>query len=97
MKIFFPLLLLHITWLPACAQNVAKRTLKPTDVYLLKTIGEAKISPEGKWILYTVSNVDTAKDKRNTDIWMISLDGAQTVQLTNSDEAEHMPRWSPDG
>ena len=78
------------------AQN-GKRPLRPGDIYKMQTLGDPQISPEGEWVAYTLSSVDSAKDKRNTDIWMISWDGKQTVQLTNSPEGESSPRWSPDG
>ena len=81
----------------SAAQTAAKRSLKPTDVYLLKNIGEPQISPDGKWVAYTVSSVDTAKDKRNSDVWMVSWDGTETIQLTNTEDGEGSPRWSPDG
>lgn len=85
-------LLLFIT---ASAQN--KRPLQPSDIYRLQTIGDPQISPEGTWVAYSLSNIDSAKDKRNNDLWMISWDGKETVQLTNSPESESSPRWSPDG
>lgn len=74
-----------------------KRNLRPGDVYRLQTIGDPQISPDGAWVAYTLSSVDSAKDKRNTDIWMVSWDGTQSVQLTNSPDGESNPRWSPDG
>lgn len=74
-----------------------RRYLQPTDLYRMKTIGGGEVSPDGQWVLYTLNTVDSAKDKRNTDIWMISWDGKQEVQLTNSQEAETNPQWSPDG
>lgn len=46
---------------------------------------------------YTVETADTAKDKRQSDLWMASWGGAGQVRLTWSDESEHTPRWSPDG
>lgn len=79
-----------------CAQN-GKRTLRPGDIYKMQTLGDPQISPDGEWVAYTLSTVDSAKDRRNTDIFMISWDGKQTVQLTNSPEGEGSPRWSPDG
>ena len=97
MKNLFLFLLPAMLCLNSSAQNLTKRTLKPSDVYLLKRVDDAHVSPDGKWVAYTVSTVDTAKDKRNIDVWMVSWDGAQTIQLTNSGEGESIPRWSPDG
>ena len=46
---------------------------------------------------YTVTNVDTAGDKSDTDVWMTSWDGTEHLRLTSSTENETAPRWSPDG
>lgn len=80
----------------ASAQNVKKK-LTPADIYKMKSTGDAQISPDGKWVIYTQSHIDTAKDKRNTDLWMMSWDGTDKVQLTNGPESEGSPEWSPDG
>src|SRR6476660_2525562 len=79
------------------SNSQTKRPLVPTDVYRLQEISDPQVSPEGNWVAYTLSSVDTAKDKRNEDIWMISWDSKQDIQLTNSPEDESSPRWSPDG
>jgi dipeptidyl aminopeptidase/acylaminoacyl peptidase len=55
------------------------------------------VSPDGKWIAYTVGNQDVEKDKRDSDVWMASWDGTQAIQLTSSKDSESRPRWSPDG
>ena len=77
--------------------QIQKRPLRPGDIYRMQTLSDANVSPDGKWVAYTVSGIDSAKDKRNTDIWMTSWDGKENVQLTNSREGENRPRWSPDG
>ena len=78
---------------PGLAQ---KRTLRPSDVYRLSTTGSGQVSPDGQWILYTLSTVDSARDRRSADLWMMRWDGSETIQLTSSPESEGNPRWSPD-
>ena len=79
------------------AQTIAKRPLKPSDVYRLQNLSSAHISPDGKWVAYSLSTIDSVKNKRNSDIWMVSWDGKESIQLTNSPENESQPNWSPDG
>ncbi len=67
------------------------------DIYRLKTLSDPQVSPDGKWVSYSISSVDTTKDKRNSDLWMVSWDGKETVQLTNTPDAESRARFSPDG
>lgn len=95
-KILYSFLLLLFVQAAVIAQT-AKRSLQPTDLYRMKTTGSGEISPDGKWVLYTLTTIDSAKDRRNTDLWMISWDGKQEVQLTHTPEGESNPRWSPDG
>jgi dipeptidyl aminopeptidase/acylaminoacyl peptidase len=95
MKWLLPATLLLLPF--AVLSQAVKRAMQPTDIYRLKTIGDAQVSPEGNWVAYTLTSVDSAKDKRNTDIWMSSWDGKEQVQLTNSPDGESNPQWSPDG
>ena len=79
---------------PATSQT--PRPIRPSDIYRLKEVGAPRISPDGAWIAYTVSTVDSAKDKSDSDVWMVSWDGTRTVRMTSSPEGESNPRWSPD-
>jgi dipeptidyl aminopeptidase/acylaminoacyl peptidase len=87
-------LLLAALALPA---QSAKRPLRSDDIYRLRDVHDPQRSPDGKWVAYTVSSVDTAGDRNTSDIWMVSWDGAQQRQLTHTPESESSPRWSPDG
>ena len=77
--------------------QTTKRPIDPRDVYRLTTVSDPKVSPDGNWVSYVLSSVDSAKNKRNSDVWMMSWDGQQSVQLTNSPDGESQARWSPDG
>ena len=79
------------------AQTPVKRLLNPDDLYRLGEVSDPQISPDGNWVVYVLTTVDTAKDKRVSDIWMVSWDGTQNIQLTNTPEDETKPLWSADG
>ena len=74
-----------------------KRPLAPSDLYRLQTISDPRLSPDGKWVVYSLSANDSVKDKRTSDLWMTSFDGKEQVQLTNAGEDESMASFSPDG
>ena len=79
------------------AQTPAKRPIRPADMYRLPSVSDAQPSPDGKWVSYTLTTIDSLKDSRNSDVWMISRDGSENIQLTNSPDGESRARWSPDG
>ncbi|WP_020602812.1 alpha/beta hydrolase family protein [Spirosoma spitsbergense] len=90
--------ILTLTAAVSLAQTPAKkRPIAPQDIYRLQTINDPQVSPDGKLVAYVLSSVDTTKDKRNADLWMVSWDGQETVQLTSSPDGESRPRFSPDG
>jgi len=78
------------------AQPPARRLLRIDDLANLAEVGDARVSPDGKWVAYTVTSMDLEADKQNSDIWMVSWDGSQNVRLTYAPESESSPRWSPD-
>ncbi|HSL72722.1 MAG TPA: S9 family peptidase [Longimicrobiales bacterium] len=88
------LLLLLLLPLPLEAQ---KRPLRVNDIYRVRSVRDPERSPDGKWVAYTLSTTDSARDRSNTDVWMVSWDGQQNLRLTFTDENESSPRWSPDG
>jgi dipeptidyl aminopeptidase/acylaminoacyl peptidase len=88
----FTLLLIAIT-----NTTLAQRWIRPTDVYRLNNISGPKISPEGNWILYSHSTVDSVKDKYQSKLYMVSSDGKETVSLTEQTKSFSGANWSPDG
>lgn len=78
------------------ASEEAKRPVKLEDFARLRTIRDPQRSPDGQWVAYAVSTIDLEKDKRDTDIWMVSWKEGEEVRLTSSPESETQPRWSPD-
>jgi dipeptidyl aminopeptidase/acylaminoacyl peptidase len=78
---------------PAAAQ----RNLSVDDFFALKDVARAQISPDGKWVAYTVRTLDLAEDKSSTQIWMVPAAGGEAVALTAKGVSSSSPRWSPNG
>src|SRR5215471_10575016 len=77
--------------------QVAKRSLKLDDLAKIKAVGDPQVSPDGKWVAYTVGTIDSDKDRRDTDLWMTNWEGTEQIRLTSTaDSSESSPRWSPD-
>lgn len=81
----------------SAAPPAARRLMTVDDTTRWRSVGDPRVSPDGRWVAYTVGSVDTAADKRLSQIWMVSWDGHQNIQLTRGKESSSAPRWSPDG
>ena len=76
----------------------ARRTLSLDDLAKQRSVSDPQVSPDGKWIAYVVGTIDAEKDRRDSDLWMVSWDGSERIRLTSlPDSSESAPRWSPDG
>src|SRR5438046_4589150 len=67
------------------------------DLLTVKSVGGTQISPDGKWIAYTVSYGDFKQDAFITQIWLVASDSGKGFQLTHGEKSATTPRWSPDG
>src|SRR5437762_14100878 len=83
--------------LPLAAQ--ARHPFTFEDMMALKRVGEPVPSPDGRWVLFSVVDVDLKQNTRKPHIWVAPLDQSRgTVhQLTFDSAGENRPRWSPDG
>jgi dipeptidyl aminopeptidase/acylaminoacyl peptidase len=91
------ILLLILTLTIAGFAQTAPHALKLDDIFRFRDVRDPQLSPDGQWIAYVVSTVDTKEDKSNTHIWLVSYDGKLDRQITFSQDSESSPRWSPDG
>ncbi len=79
------------------AAFAATRPFNLGDLAQIRGVSDPQISPDGAWVAYSVRTTDFTEDKNDTDIWMTSWDGKESVRLTRSKNSENTPRWSPDG
>ena len=72
--------------------------MKPEDVYALTSVGQPRLSPDGRRVAYVVSRIDSEANAYRTAIWIAPLDGsAEPRQFTSGERNDSSPRWSPDG
>lgn len=80
------------------AQNQDKpRPLTIDDLFKIKRVGSPEISPEGKWVAYTVTSTDHKEEKSETRIWMAPATGGKSLPMTGKGSSAGSPQWSPDG
>ena len=89
--------ILAVLFIAPAAASAQSRSFTFDDLAKIRSVSDPQRSPDGKWVAYTVGTSDTEKDKHNRDLWMVSWDGKEQVQLTSSKDNESKPRWSPDG
>ena len=79
------------------AATADQRPLSVDDLFALKSVGAPVLSPDGSLVAYTVRTMDLAKDKSDSDIYMVPFAGGDPLRLTSSPKSEGHPRFSPDG
>src|SRR4051812_1333576 len=78
--------------------DAKKRPMEIDDLFKFKRVSDPQISPDGKWVVYTVGMVDdVASNKMSSTVWLASTDGKTRLQLTNTTKKDRQARWSPDG
>lgn len=71
----------------------------PENMITYKRLTGTALSPDGKWIAYTVSEplLEGEKSEYRTHIFLVSADGKVDFQLTQGEKSCTNPQWSPDG
>ena len=67
------------------------------DMLVMDRLSDQQVSPDGKWIVFVLSQTDLEENKGLTDLWMIGADGTTLRRLTSHKAADSNPRWAPDG
>lgn len=76
----------------------APRAMTFEDVLMLKVVGDPQLSPDAKWIAYTVASPDTVENAISSAIWLVRANGSSPAKrLTAGKKRDVAPRWSPDG
>ena len=83
--------------LPLPDLALAQRPMTIVDVINLPVVSAPRLSPDGMHVVYVRADADWTANKRIGHLWRARTDGTAAVQLTQGQDGESQPRWSPDG
>ncbi|MCA9738804.1 MAG: S9 family peptidase [Gemmatimonadetes bacterium] len=90
------LLLLAPSFAPA--QSAGPRPLRLEDHYRLLDVGAPQISPDGRWVTYTVSTPVEETNSDDVATWLVPADGSgASVRVTHNGTDVRDPGWTRNG
>ena len=93
---FFVAALLVLAAVPSVLRAQARPgpdRLSIADYMAWEDVGNPRLSPDGRQIIYTKSWIDAVNDRRKSALWIMDADGTRQRFLTEGSNAV----WSPDG
>src|ERR1700730_8831239 len=87
----------------APSQSSATQTAPPRKrithqaLWMMKRVGAPVVSPDGKWVVYSVLEPAYEPDKAVSDLWVVPTDGQKPPRrITNTKPPEDDVAWSLD-
>ncbi|MDB6014044.1 MAG: prolyl oligopeptidase [Gammaproteobacteria bacterium] len=66
-------------------------------LWMMKRVGAPIISPDGKWVVFSVLEPSYEPDKEASDLWLVPAEGGvEPRRITNTRAPESGVAWSPD-
>lgn len=82
----------------AAPQTTPRRAITHEDLWLMRRVGAPQPSPDGRWVVFSVTEPAYDDAKQVSDLWLVAVDGASPPRrLTSSPAREAGVDWSPDG
>ena len=67
------------------------------DMLAMRRIGDPAVSPDGKYVAFSVRDTDLDANRGRFDLWLAASDGSSVRQLTSHPENDQEPQWTADG
>ena len=66
------------------------------DMMKMKRLGETAVSPDGKWLAYSVTTVDLAQNTKTAELWMQAIAGGEPLKVAVAQPGDSDPEFAPD-
>jgi dipeptidyl aminopeptidase/acylaminoacyl peptidase len=81
----------------AATALAAKQPLTHESLWMMKRVGTPNVSPDGKWVVFSVTEPSYDTKEAVNDLWIVPADGtAPPRKITFSKAGESDIAWSPD-
>src|SRR5258708_2993047 len=74
-----------------------KRAITFEDFIALKSVSDPQLSPDGKWVAYSVATPSLQDNRNVSRVWVVEVAKGKARALTGGPGSDRQPRWSPDG
>jgi dipeptidyl aminopeptidase/acylaminoacyl peptidase len=95
--LIFPLVLVLAPLVLAQQPAPAPRLITVDDYFQIREVHDPQLSPDAKWVAYTVKTALLKSDKNEERLWMVPTVGGDAIPLTAEGTSSSHARWSPDG
>src|SRR2546428_2759273 len=84
-----------VSLFPFPGLSAQKRAITIDDYLALKSVGNPQLSPDGKWVAYTVTEQSLKDNRGITRIWLADVGSGAVRQLTAGPGSGRRPRRAP--
>jgi Tol biopolymer transport system component len=75
----------------------AKRPMTFEDMMKMKRLGETAVSPDGKWLAYSVTTVNLEQNTKTAELWLQAISGGEPQKLAVAHPGDSGPQFASDG
>ena len=70
-----------------------QRLVEPADLFRLKFVTSAALSPDGTRAAYVISSVDAEAEKEFSTLWVVNLASGEARPYTSGTAKDSSPQW----
>jgi len=77
--------------------TMAQNTMTPQLLWDLGRVGSETLSPDGQWLIYSVTRYNTDENSGSGDLFLMNMENENVRQITDMKGSEYNVLWHPNG